>query len=131
MLRLKAIDHVGLRVSDMDKTLHFYQQLGLTLLRASGPGADGRRAAVIQVGSQEINLVSRPEFVPSGENQHIGIDHFCLQVEAASFDDVIADLQRAGIDVGKGAEQRRDGTSVYLHDPDGVRVELLLKRTAA
>ena len=36
MLRLKAIDHVGLRVSKMDKTLHFYQQLGLTLLRASG-----------------------------------------------------------------------------------------------
>jgi catechol 2,3-dioxygenase-like lactoylglutathione lyase family enzyme len=127
MLKLKAIDHVGLRVSDMDKTLHFYQQLGLALLRASGPGADGRRAAVIQVGSQEINLVSRPEFIASEENKHTGIDHFCLQVEATSFDGVIADLQRAGIDVGKGAEQRRDGTSVYLHDPDGVRVELLLK----
>lgn len=131
MLRLKAIDHVGLRVSDMDKTLRFYQQLGLTLLRTSRPNADGRRAAVIQVGGQEINLVSRPEFAPSEENTCTGIDHFCIEVEAASFDNVIADLRQAGIDVGKGAEQRRDGTSVYLHDPDGVRVELLLKKTTA
>jgi catechol 2,3-dioxygenase-like lactoylglutathione lyase family enzyme len=64
MLRLKAIDHVGLRVSDMDKTLDFYQRLGLTLLRTSGPNADGLRSAVIQVGSQELNFFSHPESVP-------------------------------------------------------------------
>ena len=61
MLRLRAIDHIGLKVSDMDKTLHFYQRLGLTLLRTSGPNADGRRGAVIQAGSQELNIFSHPE----------------------------------------------------------------------
>jgi len=46
MLRPKDLDHVGLKVTDMDKTLHFYHQmLGLELLRTSGPNAtvDGRR----------------------------------------------------------------------------------------
>jgi catechol 2,3-dioxygenase-like lactoylglutathione lyase family enzyme len=47
MLRPRALDHVGLKVTDMDKTLHFYQRLGLTLLRTSGPNADGLRSAVI------------------------------------------------------------------------------------
>jgi len=44
VLRPKILDHVGLKVTDMDKTLHFYQQLGLTLLRTSV--AERRRSAV-------------------------------------------------------------------------------------
>src|SRR5262249_28853797 len=127
MLRLKAIDHVGLKVSDMDKTLDFYQRLGLTLLRTSGPNADGLRSAVIQVGSQELNVFSRPGFAaPSKENQ-VGMDHFCFLVDASSVDDVIAALQQAGIEIDKGPEQRRDGMALFVQDPDGVRVELQLK----
>ena len=129
MLRLKAIDHVGLRVSDMDKTLDFYQRLGLTLLRTSGPNADGLRSAVIQVGSQELNFFSHPESVPSAKENHIGMDHFCFLVDATSVDDVIAGLQQARIDIVKGPEQRRDGIALFVHDPDGVRVELQLMKS--
>jgi catechol 2,3-dioxygenase-like lactoylglutathione lyase family enzyme len=128
MLRLKAIDHVGLKVTDMDKTLHFYQRLGLTLLRRSGPSADGLRSAVIQVGSQELNVFSHPEFVPSRKENPVGVDHFCLIVDAVSVDDVIADLRQAGIDIVQGPVERRDGTALFVHDPDGVRVELQLKK---
>ena len=127
MLRPKAHDHVGLKVADMDKTLHFYQRLGLTLLRTSGPNADGLRSAVIQVGSQELNVFSHPEFVSSGKENPVGMDHFCLLVDAASVDDVIADLRRVGIDIVRGPVERRDGTALFVHDPDGVRVELQLK----
>src|SRR5262245_6043646 len=45
-VRLKALDHVGLTVSDMDRTIDFYRRLGLTVLRTSGPNADGVRTAV-------------------------------------------------------------------------------------
>ena len=131
MLTLRAIDHVGLKVSDMDRTLSFYQRLGLTLLRTSGPNAEGRRGAVIQVGSQEINIFSHPEYVAPGRGNHTGVDHFCLLVEAASIDELFADLRQAGLDTGKGPEERRDGTSLYIHDPDGVRIELLLKKSTA
>ena len=127
MIRLKALDHVGLKVTDMDKALDFYQRLGLTLLRTSGPNADGLRSAVIQVGSQELNVFSHPEFVSSGKENPVGIDHFCLTVDAASVDDVIADLRQAGIEIVHGPVERRDGTALFVHDPDGVRVELQLK----
>ena len=128
MLRPKALDHVGLKVTDMDKTLDFYRRLGLTLLRTSGPNADGLRSAVIQVGSQELNVFSHPEFVPPGRENSIGMDHFCLIVDAASVDDVIADLRQAGIAIVRGPVERRDGKALFVDDPDGVRVELQLKK---
>ena len=127
MSRLTALDHVGLTVRDMDRTLDFYQRLGLTLLRTSGPDAEGVRSAVLQVGSQELNVFSRSDLASSGREKSAGIDHFCLTVEAASIDEVVADLDRAGIDVVRGPVQRRDGTALFVHDPDGVRVELQLR----
>lgn len=128
MLRLRGLDHVGLKVTNMDRTLDFYQRLGLTVLRTSGPNADGLRSAVIQVGSQELNVFSQPELVPSGQEHGVGVDHFCLLVEAASVEDVVADLREAGIEVVRGPVERRDGTALFVHDPDGVRVELQLKK---
>ena len=128
MLKPTAIDHVGLVVADMDKTLDFYQRLGLTLLRTSGPNAEGVRTAVVQVGSQELNVFSPASPVASGEDHHLGMDHFCLSVEAPSIEAVIADLEQVGIAVARGPIKRRDGTALFIHDPDGVRVELQLKR---
>ena len=127
MLRPTAIDHVGLKVTDMDRTLDFYQRLGLTLLRTSGPNADGVRTAVIQVGSQELNVFAAPGDMAPGPEHPIGMDHFCLSVDAASIDDVVAGLERVGITVVRGPIKRRDGMALFVHDPDGVRVELQLK----
>ena len=57
-------------------------------------------------------------------------DHFCLTVDAASIDDVVADLRQVGIDIVHGPVERRDGTALFVHDPDRVRVELQLKKPA-
>ena len=128
MLQLKALDHVGLKVRDLEKSLHFYQQLGLKVLRMKGPDAAGVRIAVLQVGNQELNVVCHPDFRPQREGNAAGIDHFCFEVEAASMDEVVAALKRAGIGIAGGPTARRDGAALFLVDPDGVRVELQLKR---
>jgi catechol 2,3-dioxygenase-like lactoylglutathione lyase family enzyme len=131
MLRPKGLDHVALKVTDMDRTLHFYQVLGLELLRTSGPNADGGRSAVIKVGGQEINVFYQPGLVPVDRDDPVGMDHFCVNMEAASIDDLIADLRQAGVDILKGPIERRDGTSVFVSDPDGVHVELRIERAKA
>ena len=130
MLRPTAIDHVGLVVKDMDQTLQFYQRLGLTLLRSSGPNAEGVRTAVIRVGSQELNVFSSPASGSGGPAPALGMDHFCLAVDAASIEDVVADLKQVGITVERGPIKRRDGMALFVHDPDGIRVELQLKNAA-
>jgi len=130
MLRLTGLDHIGLKVLSMSRTLDFYQRLGITLLRTSGPNAAGERSAVMQVGNQELNIFSHPAASAAMDNP-LGMDHLCLTVDAASVDDVIAGLRQIGIDIVKGPEQRRDGMALFVHDPDGVRVELQLKRASA
>jgi len=127
MLRVKALDHVGLKVRDLDQTLSFYRRLGLAVLRTKGPDTDGLRSAVIQVGMQELNVFCDPGCVSAREDNAAGIDHFCFEVDAASIDDVIADLRQTGIEVVRGPTKRRDGSALLLNDPDGIRVELQLK----
>jgi glyoxylase I family protein len=126
MLRPKALNHVGLTATDMDKTLDFYRKLGLEVLRTSGPDPQGVRSAVVRVGSQEINVFSRPGLVATEENP-IGMHHFCLTMDAPSIDDLLEGLRQTGVSVVRGPVARRDGTSVFVHDPDGVRVELFLE----
>jgi catechol 2,3-dioxygenase-like lactoylglutathione lyase family enzyme len=131
MLRPRALDHVALQVTDLDRTLRFYQALGLELLRTSGPDAEGIRSAVVRVGGQELNIFSRADFVPVDRDHPVGMHHFCLDMEAASVAELSADLERAGLQVFRGPVERRDGTSVFVHDPDGFKVELRVARARA
>jgi catechol 2,3-dioxygenase-like lactoylglutathione lyase family enzyme len=128
MLKPKALDHVGLKVTDMDKSLRFYcDGLGLKLLRRSNKGP-GVASAVLQVGGQEMNLFSNPGFAAGASSgDPPGLDHFCLEVESASIDELLAALARAGIAVAKPPVKRSDGVSLFVSDPDGCRVELIVK----
>jgi len=130
MLRPKALDHVGLTVTDMDRSLRFYcEVLGLELLRRSARRAGGLASAVLKVGDQEINVFSDPAFTPVRLDGNVaGLDHFCLEVESATIDDLVGVLRQAGVEIAKGPVQRRDGTSLFVSDPDGCRVELIVKK---
>jgi lactoylglutathione lyase len=119
MLRPKTLDHVGLIVTDMDRSLRFYQALGLELLRRSERGTGS--SAVLKVGAQEINVFCDPDSADGSGPQRI--DHFCL-MESATIDDVVGALREARLDIASGPEKRREGAAVFLNDPDGVRVEL-------
>jgi catechol 2,3-dioxygenase-like lactoylglutathione lyase family enzyme len=131
MLRPKALDHLALKVTDMDKALHFYHQvLGLELLRTSGPNAEGGRSAVVQAGGQKIDLFARPDFVSADKDKPIGMDHLCLIMETDAVDDLIAHLRQAEVEVFWGPVERHSSTSVYVYDPDGVHVELRVDTSA-
>jgi catechol 2,3-dioxygenase-like lactoylglutathione lyase family enzyme len=128
MLKPKALDHVGLKVTDMDKSLRFYcDGLGLRLLRRKDKGS-GVASAVLAVGAQEMNLFSSPGFAAdAGGGDPPGLDHFCLEIDSASIDELLASLARAGIAVAKPPVKRSDGVSLFVNDPDGCRVELIVK----
>src|SRR5215468_10885032 len=102
MLRPKAIDHVGLIVTDMDRSSRFYTALGLELLRRSDQRPGGGSSAVLKVGDQEINVFSARDAAAQSEAGLQTIDHFCLAMESASIDAVIAGLDQAGIAVVRG-----------------------------
>ena len=128
MLRPKALDHVGLVVADLDRSLRLYVEgLGLELLRRR-ERTDGESSAVLKVGDQEINVFCKPNFTPGVIEPH-RIDHFCLMMDVATMNELIAALREAGLEIADGPTERRDGAALFVRDPDGVRVELQIKNS--
>jgi catechol 2,3-dioxygenase-like lactoylglutathione lyase family enzyme len=117
MLKLVAIDHVVLRVRDIEVMKRFYcDVLGATHV-AYRPqfGMSHLRA-----GNAMIDLVK-------GERQGCNMDHFCLRVEPFDEKEILSHLRKHGVAVGEvknrfGAEG--NGVSIYVTDPEGNTVEL-------
>lgn len=40
-----------------------------------------------------------------------GVDHFCFEADAASIDEAVESLKRAGIEIADGPLQRRDSVA--------------------
>jgi glyoxylase I family protein len=119
-LRVKGLDHVVLRVSDMDRAIAFYEQvLGLHIERRLPEIG----LVQLRAGSAMIDLVPRKEGEADGRN----MDHYAVQLESLDEAALAAHLRRHGVDPGEvrrryGAEGY--GSSIYITDPDGNTVEL-------
>ena len=117
MLKLRGIDHVVLRVGDIDVMKRFYcEVLGATHV-AYRPGLG---MSHLRVGAAMIDLVK-------GERSGCNMDHLCLRVEPFDQQAIVAHLGKHGVAVGEirnrfGAEG--NGVSIYLTDPEGNTVEL-------
>lgn len=117
MLTICGIDHVVLRVGDMDRMRNFYCEVLGAHHVAYRPKF---RMSHLRVGAAMIDLVEADR---SGCN----MDHFCLRVEPFDQEAIVAHLKRHGVAVGDirqrfGAEG--NGISIYLTDPEGNTVEL-------
>lgn len=120
MLKLAGIDHVVLRVRDIEKMTRFYcEVLGATYV-AHRPELGMTH---VRAGRAMIDLRGGPAPSPEGRN----MDHLCLRVEPFDPDEIVAHLGNHGVKVGAirtrfGAEG--NGVSIYLADPEGNTVEL-------
>lgn len=129
MFRILGIDHLVLRVVDLEKMLRFYcEALGCSVERRR----DDIGLVQLRAGSALIDLVpvdgqlgSAGGAAPGKEGRNL--DHFCLRIEP--FDEALihARLETHGIATGAvesryGAEGM--GPSLYLTDPEGNIVEL-------
>ena len=129
MIRIRDIDHVVLRVSDLMGMLRFYQQvLGCSLERRQDAiGLVQLRAGrhLIDLTPVDGKLGRAGGAAPGAEGRNL--DHFCLRVEPFDEAAIRAHLAAHGIEAGRvesryGAEG--EGPSIYLSDPEGNVVEL-------
>jgi catechol 2,3-dioxygenase-like lactoylglutathione lyase family enzyme len=116
-LRLREIDHVVLRVSDMQRMVRFYADVLGAEFVAYRPEFNMTH---LRAGSSMIDLVA-------GDAGGRNMDHFCLRVEPFDQAAILAHLKSHGVALGEartryGAEG--NGISIYLTDPEGNQVEL-------
>lgn len=129
MLTIKQLDHLVLRVSDLQAMMKFYtevigcpvekiqENLGLYQLRAG--------SSLIDLVPIDGPLGQKGGAAPGKDARNM--DHFCLQVEPFDADGIIAHLRRHGADPAPPASRygaRGQGPSIYVTDPEGNVLEL-------
>lgn len=129
MLNLQGLDHLVLRVVDLEAMLGFYvdapgctverrqDEIGLVQLRA------GRSLIDLVPVTGKLGRLGGAAPGTEGRN----LDHFCLRVEPFDEAAIRTHLAAHGVDAGRtesryGAEG--EGSSLYLADPEGNVIEL-------
>jgi catechol 2,3-dioxygenase-like lactoylglutathione lyase family enzyme len=129
MISIREIDHIVLRVVDLERMLAFYcgalgcpvqkrqDEIGLVQLRAG--------SSLIDLVPLAGKLGRMGGAAPGKEGRNL--DHFCLRVEPFDAEAIRAHLARHGVEAGAvesryGAEG--EGPSIYVSDPEGNVVEL-------
>jgi glyoxylase I family protein len=129
MFYIREIDHLVLRVIDLDRMLHFYcDVLGCTVERSKeNIGLVQLRAGRSLIDLVPINseLGKAGGAAPGTEGRNL--EHFCLRIEPFDETAIRNQLAMHGIEAGEvesryGAEGF--GPSVYVTDPEGNIVEL-------
>jgi lactoylglutathione lyase len=127
-IEISRVDHIGIRVADLDRAMRFYGVLGFEV-RWQAP--DDAVAVIKNRHDVELNLVfnanadaGRKNILMDVGEKYPGYTHVALRVE--SIRDTIATLREHGIRITQGPVSfGRDGhVSVFVRDPDLNVVEL-------
>ena len=126
---VQGIDHVVLRVVDVEGVIRFYQDvLGCAVERRKDDlGLIQLRAGRSLIDLVDVNgeLGQKGGAAPGAEARNM--DHFCLRIDPFDEAQIRAHLRAHGGEAGElatryGAEG--DGPSLYIQDPEGNTVEL-------
>ena len=122
MVKLERIDHVALAVTDVLRSVAWYQDvLGLERLYED---AWGDHPAVLSVGGTAIALfpVGGPHPLPPPGRDVLAMRHLAFRADRESFEAARRELIARGLEV----EHQDHGIShsIYFRDPDGHELEI-------
>jgi catechol 2,3-dioxygenase-like lactoylglutathione lyase family enzyme len=108
-LKGAKIDHVSIQVTDLPRSIAFYQEIfGLTVLSEDKPNE------IVRLGAAKV-LVSLHHKNPTGV-----VDHFAIGVENFNKEAVTRELKQRGVD----PEENLDA-GFHVKDPEGMRVQIV------
>ena len=128
MIKIKSIDHIGIRVADKDRAIEFYNLFDFKLVRA----ADNDDVIVMKNDHDvEINIIFNANNTNKNNNilmdemdKYPGFTHIAFRVD--SIKNTIEKLNENGIKITQGpVAVGEDGhVSGFLRDPDRNTLEL-------
>jgi catechol 2,3-dioxygenase-like lactoylglutathione lyase family enzyme len=128
MIDIQTVDHIGIRVADLDRALTFYGLFGFV---AEHRAQNDAVVVIKNPHKVEINLIYNANNDSGGRNilmdvpdKYPGYTHVAFRV--GSIADTIAMLRENNIEITQGPVSfGRDGhVSVFVRDPDRNVIEL-------
>jgi catechol 2,3-dioxygenase-like lactoylglutathione lyase family enzyme len=123
IIRVRALNHMTLYVSDPKRSLEFYQGLFGMPIQAR----QRSDAGLLRIGSGPQYLA----LAATGANRKPGIDHFCMTTEGFNAGQILTILAGHGIAKSEApgpmkawTRMRGDTLEFHLGDPDGIVVQL-------
>jgi lactoylglutathione lyase len=127
-ISIERVDHIGIRVRDLDRALDFYRVLGFNLLHRA---ANDDVAIIRNENDVEINLIFNASagdptvnVLMDAPEKYPGYTHMALRV--ASIPATIAVLNANDVAITQGPVSFDDSgqVSVFIRDPDRNVIEL-------
>ncbi len=127
MLDIEKIDHVGIRISDRERSVAFYELLGFKMIADGGYDA-GHPLVMVHPSGININLLG-PATSGAGQNilmdesqKYPGITHVALKMRDA--DATEAFVSENGMAI-TGRREFRGTKTIFIRDPDRNVLELV------
>jgi catechol 2,3-dioxygenase-like lactoylglutathione lyase family enzyme len=120
----RGVHHVALLCSDVERTIHFYQDLLEFPLTEIFENRDyrGSNHFFFDIGNGNLLAFFDLPGLDLGDYAEVlgGLHHIAIAVEPEKWQRLRGKLGEAGVPY-----QEESGTSVYFRDPDGARLELI------
>ena len=108
-IQVAKIDHVSIQVSDLPRSIAFYQRMfGLPIV------SENRPEEIVRLGIGKT-LVSLHHKNPTGL-----VDHFAIAIENFDEDSVTRELRARGAN-----PERNIDAGLHITDPEGIRVQVV------
>jgi lactoylglutathione lyase len=127
MIEISNFDHIGIRISDREKTVAFYELLGFELI-ADGGFDQGHPLVMLHPSGININLLG-PATAKPGENilmdekpKYPGITHLAVKVKDAEATEDFVTANEIAI---TGRREFRGTKTIFIRDPDRNVLELV------
>jgi catechol 2,3-dioxygenase-like lactoylglutathione lyase family enzyme len=121
-MNLDQIDHVALTVTNMERSIAWYQVvLGLERRHAA---VWGNHPAALCAGETCVALFAAdtPDPKPQPDHNTLAMRHLAFRVNRAHFEEAQKELAARGVEFE--FEDHTISHSIYLSDPDGHRIEI-------
>jgi len=114
-----SIDHVNMRVKNLEESFKFYHDLfGFQIKQEDNPNKVDVPSKIIGNNSIKLCLYEIPDMNPEGGITHVGF-------HVANFNEILHKCQELGVEILYGGTvDWEKSKSIHIKDPNGYEIEL-------